>query len=55
VALDLNGEAVEAFESVQGTPTSFLIDRNGKLVERYIGALDLTKLRVAVDKLLSAG
>ena len=54
VALDLNGEAVEAFESVQGTPTSFLIDRNGKLVERYIGALDLAELRVAVDKLLSA-
>ncbi|MFK8078545.1 MAG: TlpA disulfide reductase family protein [Granulosicoccus sp.] len=54
VALDLNGEAVEAFSSVQGTPTSFLIDRNGKLVERYIGALDLSKLRMAVDKLLSA-
>lgn len=54
VALDLNGEAVEAFASVKGTPTSFLIDRHGKLVERYIGAMDLAKLRVTVDKLLDA-
>lgn len=54
VALDLNGEAVDAFASVKGTPTSFLIDGDGKLVERYIGALDLTKLRVTVDKLLDA-
>jgi thiol-disulfide isomerase/thioredoxin len=54
VALDINGEAVAAFGSVQGTPTSFLLDANGKLVKRYIGAIDLDKLEKRIVRLLGA-
>ena len=54
IAIDINGEAVEAFAPVVGTPTSFLLDKEGKLVERYIGALNLSELRQQVDKLLEA-
>jgi thiol-disulfide isomerase/thioredoxin len=52
VALDLEGEAVAAFASVKGTPTSFLLDSKGKLVRRYVGAIDLQKLRRELDQLL---
>lgn len=52
VALDIQGVAVDAFASVKGTPTSFLLDRNGRLVKRYVGAMDLNDLRSQLDQLL---
>lgn len=52
VALDITGEAVDAFESVKGTPTSYLLDQDGKLVRRYVGAIDLKDLRSQLDQLL---
>lgn len=52
VALDITGEASAAFGSVEGTPTSFLLDADDKLVHRYIGATDLDKIRKHIDKLL---
>lgn len=55
VALDIKGEAGEAFGSIKGTPTSFLLDSHGKLVKRYIGAIDLDKLEKQIDRLLGAG
>lgn len=55
VALDIKGEASAAFGSIKGTPTSFLIGADGKLVKRYVGAIDLDKLGKQVDKLLGAG
>lgn len=53
VALDITGEAVKSFESVKGTPTSYLLDENGKLVERYIGAIPIDKLRLSLDQLVA--
>jgi thiol-disulfide isomerase/thioredoxin len=55
VALDIKGEASAAFGSIKGTPTSFLLDADGKLVSRYIGALDLDKLEKQVAQLLGTG
>ncbi|MFK7889314.1 MAG: TlpA disulfide reductase family protein [Granulosicoccus sp.] len=55
VALDLDGEAVERFASVKGTPTSYLLDGNGKLVERYIGADHIDQLKRTLKKLLESG
>ena len=52
VAIDIQGEAVAAFGSVQGTPTSFLLDAEGKLVKRYVGKMDLSKLTKQLKKLL---
>lgn len=55
VALDIRGEASTAFGSVEGTPTSFLLDSDGKLVKRYIGAINLDKLEKKIDQLMEAG
>ncbi len=55
VALDVTGEATASFESVKGTPTSFLLDKDGQLVERYIGAIPMDTLRKQLDRLLELG
>lgn len=52
VALDLHGEAVAAFASVKGTPTSYLLDAQGNLVSRHVGAINMNELRANLDKLL---
>ena len=52
VALDIKGEAGSAFGSIKGTPTSFLIDSDGELVERFIGAVDLKALGTQVEQLM---
>lgn len=53
VALDLEGEAVNAFGSIRGTPTSFLLNSEGEVVKRYIGAIKFDGLRKELDKLLT--
>jgi thiol-disulfide isomerase/thioredoxin len=52
VALDIKGEAVTAFASVKGTPTSYLLDAEGQLVQRYVGAIAFKGLRRELDRLL---
>jgi peroxiredoxin len=53
VALDLKGEAARAFD-VHLTPTSFLIDKQGRIVEQYRGQPDFGKLRARVEGLLGS-
>lgn len=50
VALDIKGEAVAAFGNVTLTPTSFLIGKDGTLLERKVGELDFVKLNAALDQ-----
>lgn len=52
VALDVTGEAVAAFGDIKGTPTSYLLDSDGKLVKRYVGAIPFEGLRDELDELL---
>lgn len=52
VALDLKGEAEQAFGGVPLTPTSFLIDKQGRIVQRYLGEPDFNKLKVKISALL---
>ncbi len=52
VALDLKGEAAQAFGGVRLTPTSFLIDKQGRIVQQYLGQPDFPKLHALVDQLL---
>lgn len=40
VALDTMGEVAKAFDDVQLTPTAFLLDRDGRIVKRYLGDVD---------------
>ncbi|HAN55287.1 MAG TPA: thioredoxin [Betaproteobacteria bacterium] len=50
VALDIQGNLARQFDNVQLTPTSFLIDQNGHIVEQTIGELDFVKLRKQLDQ-----
>jgi thiol-disulfide isomerase/thioredoxin len=49
VALDLNGEAVAGFGGVPGTPTAFVVARDGRVVERIVGAPDFARLRARIE------
>jgi len=45
VVLDSRGDIARAFGEVKLTPTAFLIDADGHIVEQTIGDLDFVKLR----------
>jgi peroxiredoxin len=53
VVLDAKGELVKAFGNVQLTPTSFIISKQGKILEQRLGELDFVGLRALLDKELS--
>ncbi len=56
VALDPVGAAARAFGDVSLTPTTFVIDRRGAIVKRYVGEPDFAELdRLIEDKLAEAG
>ena len=52
VAIDNTGEVARGFGDVQLTPTTFLIDKRGKIVERYVGAPDFAALHQLIEQLL---
>ncbi|WP_413437500.1 TlpA disulfide reductase family protein [Sulfuriferula sp. GW1] len=52
VALDVQGNLAHQFDDVKLTPTSYLIDKDGNIVEQTIGSLDFVKLRSRLDKAL---
>lgn len=54
VALDTNGSAVAAFGNVSLTPTSFLIGKDGQVLEKKIGELDFAKLKATLDQSLAS-
>ena len=54
VAIDNTGEIARRFGDVELTPTTILIDRRGRIVERYVGEPDFSALQARVEKLLSA-
>ncbi len=53
VSLDVTGEHARAFGDVQLTPTSFLIGKDGSVLDQKLGELDFDKLRAQLDKELS--
>jgi len=52
VALDLNGELAAAFGSVRFTPTTFVIDKRGRIVARIQGEPDFAKLNTLIEEKL---
>ncbi len=52
VALDIDGEVDAAFGDIKGTPTRFLIDRDGNMVARMAGKADIGNLKKQMDQLL---
>lgn len=53
VALDSDGANARAFGNVQLTPTSFLIGRDGSILDQKLGELDFDRLHAMLDKELS--
>jgi len=53
VAMDSNGQIAKAFGDVQLTPTAFLIDKQGRIIKRYLGNYDKTAFRATVEKALA--
>jgi peroxiredoxin len=54
VAIDNTGAVAKAWGDVQLTPTTYLVDQQGAIVKRYVGAPDFKELNQLIDKLLSA-
>ncbi|MGC9239827.1 MAG: TlpA family protein disulfide reductase [Acidithiobacillus sp.] len=51
---DARGEAARAFGEVQLTPTTFLVNREGKIVYRQVGEARLTSWERRIQPLLAA-
>jgi thiol-disulfide isomerase/thioredoxin len=45
-------EVVQAYGGITAVPTSFLIDKTGKVVQKFEGGIDAETLRTAVARLL---
>ncbi|MFD1558927.1 TlpA family protein disulfide reductase [Paraburkholderia silviterrae] len=52
VAMD-DGSAARQFGNVQLTPTTFVIDRNGKILKRYVGEPTFAELDALLQKALA--
>ena len=53
VAIDNTGAIAKGFGDVRLTPTSFLINKRGEIVKRYVGAPDFEALHTLVERLLA--
>jgi len=54
VVLDSRGEIARAFGDVRLTPTAFLIDRQGRIVKRYLGEYDKAEFIATLEKTLAS-
>ncbi|MGV8891921.1 MAG: TlpA family protein disulfide reductase [Burkholderiaceae bacterium] len=54
VALDTDGALAKAFGDIKLTPTTFVIDKQGNILKRYVGEPDFAELHQLLDKALAA-
>jgi len=53
VAIDNTGAAARAWGDIQLTPTTFLVNKRGEIVKRYVGAPNFAELHQLIEKLLA--
>lgn len=53
VAVDNTGAAARAWGEIKLTPTTFIVDKRGQIVKRYVGEPDFAALHQLLDRLLS--
>jgi peroxiredoxin len=54
VALDPKGDVAKSFGDVKLTPTTYVIDKNGNILKRYVGEPQFAELHQLLEKALSA-
>ena len=54
VALDPQGELAKSFGDVKLTPTTNVIDKEGKIIKRYVGEPEFPQLHKLLEKALAA-
>lgn len=55
VAIDNTGAIAKAWGEVTLTPTSYLVNKRGEVVKRYVGQPDFAELHQLIEKLLAEG
>ena len=53
VAIDNTGAVARAWGDVKLTPTTFLVNKRGQIVKRFVGTPDFAELHQLIDKLLA--
>jgi peroxiredoxin len=53
VAIDNTGAVAKAWGEVKLTPTSYLVNKRGDIVKRYVGEPDLAELHRLIESLLA--
>ncbi|MCD2166067.1 TlpA family protein disulfide reductase [Comamonas koreensis] len=53
VAIDNTGQIAKDWGDIQLTPTTFVVDKQGQVVKRYVGAPNFDELHKLIDKLLA--
>jgi peroxiredoxin len=53
VAIDNTGAVARAWGDVKLTPTTFLVNKRGQIVKRFVGTPDFVELHQLIDKLLN--
>jgi peroxiredoxin len=54
VAIDNTGAVAKAWGDIKLTPTTYLVDKQGAIVKRYVGAPDFKEMNQLIEKLLAA-
>lgn len=54
VAIDNTGAVAKAWGGVQLTPTTYIVDKKGQIVKKYVGAPNFSELHQLIEKLLAA-
>jgi peroxiredoxin len=55
VAIDNTGAVAQAWGDVRLTPTTYLVDKRGQIVKRYVGTPDFAELHRLIERLLAQG
>lgn len=53
VAIDNSGAVAKAWGDVRLTPTSYLVNKRGEIVKRYVGTPDFAELHRLIEELLA--
>jgi peroxiredoxin len=55
VAIDNTGAVARAWGDVKLTPTTYIVDKRGYIVKRYVGEPNFAELHQLIEKLLAQG